>query len=902
MLSIVLGRLRRRLILVEALGACIRWGAWAGLLGVALAVWRPLQPAWVYALPSLVVGLAGVVREMARSRPDALLAEVADQATGGGALFRTALEVPQGSRWGGPVHVRAMEAAQTLSSRRAIPLRVRGVGYLIAVLGLAMATSRVVPRLRWSAAPPGSAPVEVDDEELVELRALSGRLERAADDQGNEALRAASAELAALDLDLQAEEPLGELELLARLGAVRENLARERRRVAGRAAVRRTLAEAPGLEQLVREGRAPRQPSTPEEEQALREALESSANAAADPELATHLRRAAELLDEDPAAALADLERTLAALPARYADERTDEELRKAAASLEELRAGFGAPEGLDPDELAERLKQASPEELEAWLGGESPEDDALAEALEALDPDEREVALREAQASGDVAEVDSGDPGAEVASVPQPGEPASAAGPADPRGAGAAEPGDPVAEADPTQPANPAEPGDPVAEADPTQPAHPAEPGDPVAEADPPQPADPPEPGDPVAEADPTQPADPTEPGDAVAEADPVDPPAESEAGPEATADATPPGPEPRARTDRPPPGPNMAERLLDSPALRLLAEEMLETMDKETLKDLLEFARDQAGDEPPQLPERIPPGLGEKLAELDPEVLRKVAEAASELTPPETPPNVPPSLAESLRDADPELLRRLAELAPPPQQGSQASKPGQRTQPGHTASSKPAGPQAVQPGEATGAGQAGQGGQPGATGQPLAGQSGDSAAGQPAADASQPGEAAGNPGEPVGQPGEAAGNPGEPGVGQPGATGQPLAGQRSEAAGNPGEAGQPGQAGQAGSPAEPASGRDPAAGGDPQPLDADVEDRIASLDPALRERVERWLERHPRRLVRTRAQVGFEPGRTVNLDGVERAMERQRVPASYEDVIREYFRRDAEPSAPGK
>jgi len=79
----------------------------------------------------------------------------------------------------------------------------------------------------------------------------------------------------------------------------------------------------------------------------------------------------------------------------------------------------------------------------------------------------------------------------------------------------------------------------------------------------------------------------------------------------------------------------------------------------------------------------------------------------------------------------------------------------------------------------------------------------------------------------------------------------------------------------------------------------DADFDERVAALDPALRKRVEHWLERHPRRVVRTRAHHEFDPGKTVNLEGVEEAMEQQHVPASYEGVIREYFRRDPPPKA---
>ncbi|MCA8922486.1 MAG: hypothetical protein KDD82_11795, partial [Planctomycetes bacterium] len=120
MLSLVLQRLRRRLRRVDSLEAFLRWGSWGGLLGVGLAAWRPSQPVWHYALPSLACGLIAAGAAWARRRPDALLAELADEALGAGALFRTALEVPEGSRWGGPVHVSAMEAGRGLAPRRAI--------------------------------------------------------------------------------------------------------------------------------------------------------------------------------------------------------------------------------------------------------------------------------------------------------------------------------------------------------------------------------------------------------------------------------------------------------------------------------------------------------------------------------------------------------------------------------------------------------------------------------------------------------------------------------------------------------------------------------------------------------------------------------------------------------------
>ncbi|MEZ6184373.1 MAG: hypothetical protein R3F62_05095 [Planctomycetota bacterium] len=894
MLASALNRLRWRLRWVEGLAAALRWGAWGGLAGVLLAALLPSRPLWLYALPSLGVGVLAAAIVATRRRPASLLAEVADAALRRGALFQTALELPPASPWGASVHAQAEDAAGALVARRAVPWRLGHARWLLGVLLLAAGVSRAIPLLpRWQPARPGAAPVEVDSGDLGALHALSGRLARAADDQRNAALHQASARLVELERDLEAQ-PLGELELLARLGGVRDVLDAERRRVAGRAAVRRILERAPGLEQLVREGRAPTAPETPAERQALQDALEAAASQAGDPELARALREVASTLEEDTAAALGELERTLAQLPARYVDERTGDELRRSGAALEELREAFGAPppEPLDPEALAERLDAASPEELEAWTEGEAPRDPELASALDALDPTERrevlERALAQARPAGDAAAVESrlsppqdGEPVAEGSAPQDGGELPVAEGSAPRDGEQPQDGGEPpVAEGTPLQDGGEPQGGEhpqdggepPVAEGTPPQdgeqPRDGEQPSDggeqPVAEGSAPRDGEQPQDGgeQPVAEG--TPPQDGGQPQDGEQPQGGEQPPDGSEqpvAEGEQPQDAgeqppredpvadRPPQRDPLGRTDRPPPDRSLADSLLDSPLARSLAEELLQTVDKETLKDLMELARDANAGEPPQLPDEVPPGLSEKLAQLDPEVLKKVAEAASELSPPDTPPNVPPGLAEELRNADPKLLEQLAELIPPrpPRDGSAPGSPRPAaggTRPDAPTGAPPPTGAGTRPDHARPAGSGAAAGGSVAGGQP--GESGDAS---PVAGASAPAE------------GEASGVAGAGGTGNGGGTAP-----------------------------EP---------GDVEPLPEGVTERLADLDPDLRRRVEQWIERHPRRIGRRAALVGFDPGREVNLEGVERAMEQQRVPASYEGVVREYFRRDPEGEA---
>jgi hypothetical protein len=301
-------------------------------------------------------------RGLARADAYALL-----DASRGGALFGTLLELSPAHRFAPLVRAEAAAALPALDPRRALrvptprrALRLLG-GALVAILVVAHAPTRR----------PGLAQARevaaLTSTQSLELERLEARLERVADDRGREALARAADGLADLRKGVAAGE-LTELAALARLGQVEEELRSERARIDARAALAKRL-EDPAVRSLVAggAGRDPTALSEPSARAAAREALRRASDDAAnaDPRVAEALTRAVEALrpdgpPEQAEQALEELRRALADQPPTYSDALTRQAIEQATPKLEGVRAAFQSSRPA-PTELAQAPTESAP-------------------------------------------------------------------------------------------------------------------------------------------------------------------------------------------------------------------------------------------------------------------------------------------------------------------------------------------------------------------------------------------------------------------------------------------------------------------------------------------------------------------------------------------------------------
>jgi hypothetical protein len=718
-----LAQVSRRLRLQRALRLGLTAAAWSTPLAIGVGVAHvvgfdlglaPLP--WLVALPPLAIGAIGALVGAWRPVSPQVAAAVLEQRAGCGFLFSTALELRGGHGWSPLVEREVASALETVETRRAVPVRLPRAARALAG-GLLLAGGLVVTPPYTGLAPAiARETASLSDDDRLALTTLGARLERTGAEHDAQGLVEAARRLDAFAEQAQAGE-LDELEALALLGDVEEELRRERARVDARGEARRRLGESQALEAWLQGARTGA--DTPfwddaERRAEARQALERSAEAAEEaeaPELAQALRDAAEVMDTDPEAATAKLEqveRELAELPAQYADDLTREEVERAFAELEQVRE---------------------------TLTEEAPEAEEEAEAETEVSP----------EASPD-AETEGGPGSQETRNQPDP-------------------------------------------------------------------------------------------PSDAETEVSPEASP-DAEAGEERGSQESGDQPDPSSESDsesEPEPGSASSQ---GADALQGLAEDMLEGMDPDTLRSLLETMQDMApeGAEPPAPPE----DLAEQLKQLDPELLRKVAEAAAGLEPPPgvQPPELSPELQQQLENLDPATKRKL-------QEALEGLEPPQR--PG-------------QPGE----------GQPQGSGdETRAGQTGDASA------------------DPTGDPSQQAGTDGSVGTGE--------ADRPQRAEGDDSVAGQ----------AEADDAAQTQLGGSGDSVGSDADTPPEGRQVLLPSRTERAVgevaegpaeaERDGERRVDGDAGGVYVPFGEIPdsvRDEAEAALSRQRVPESYERVVREYFR----------
>jgi len=638
----------RRLRLTRALDRAARAGAWATLAGCGLAglqVVGAAPPAlanpWAVALPPAAAALLAAAWSLRRPIPAGVAAGVLERRTGAGSLYSTALELAPDAAWGGAVRAEVEAALAGADPRRAAPLRLPRLRGLAAGLAAAVGVALLPPWPGPAEATPEREVVALEGDDALAVSRLGSRLRRTGAERDLPALQEAARRLAAFGEDAGAGR-LDALEALARLGAVEEELRRERERVEARIAARRRLASDPALTELTAGGAAP---ADAEEREGTRIALERAAEAArGDPELAAALDRAAEALRPDAApaeeaAAVEALERTLAELPPAYADDLTRTDLEEAFDELERLRETVAASPpgegGEDPVAGPDPTATADPDPP---AGGADP--------TPTVDPSTGGAPL------GDGSDAPAGDSSAGDSSADEPpaGEPSADESKADEPPAGEPSAGESPADeppaGEPSAGESPA--GEPSAGESPA--------GEPSAGE---SPADEPPVGEPSADE---LPGDESPAGEPSAGESPAGKPSAGES----PADEPPAGEEPPA--DEPPaPDQPAATPPAPSPLLEALGEELVRGMDPETLRDLMEAFADDP-DAGPDAPPELPPDLAERLNRLDPEVLDKLMEAAGGLErPPGPPPELPPDLAEQLERLDPELRRRLEQQLDP-------------------------------------------------------------------------------------------------------------------------------------------------------------------------------------------------------------------------------------------
>ncbi|RMG12053.1 MAG: hypothetical protein D6731_14610 [Planctomycetota bacterium] len=842
--------LRRR----GALEGAARGAAGAAPLGLLLALASVVAPeakpaerfapgipfALLCAAPGLFGALLGCLFSACRRIPPRVAAAVLEHRAGRGAVLSTLLELEaSGHPWLPAVREEAEAAVAELEPTELFPrgvprgVRAAAIGWGLVALALAL------PPLPVAAPAPAQAlggRPSVDPSLLRGLRRLSSRLERAADRHGTVALAEAGDALEALGNDL-AERRLSRLDALSRLGGVVEHLREEERRARARAAFRDGLARSPALAEALGSGA---EVASPEDLARVLRALQD--DLADEPELARAVAGAAEAFEaggpERRAAALEVLRRRAADLPPQAWDEFAVRESRHAQGRLEALRAALGR------------------------VGAEG--------------EGTRVVHRKDAEGAASLEEASAGPSGA------------------DPRGSGADGRG---ADAE-----NPNGPPPVLANARGAADARPAEGGAANARG---------------AEAEGAE-------DGAQANARGAEALAEegaAEAG-EASAESSSGGSEELPRGD----GPLLPS---PSPALLRLAKEFVESVDPETLAELAKTLRsDEPGEEgglPPSA--GLPPGAEELLAEVDPERLRALGDALAEAFPEDRGPSLDPAqrdvLSERLARLDPEVLKRLERAFAPreeaaPRGGGAAEAP--RASPG------------AADGKAPGLGDAPRGG--------LGARPGDAARSDPRAGRAQGPRAGSAPGPTRGLGVAGGARPG-PGSSEQGDARAPTVSRRdalaeaaASAAGDDGSrtrarriaseeraATSP----RAGPRAPTAGGRSGArsAGGDsarggeaeaadargasgtparsrgaapPPPVDAPPRDRGEAREVVLRGAAGPEVgEAEPLRAVRARREHRRIPPGVVEEE--LRALRGQRVPATYERVVREYFRRMRDP-----
>jgi hypothetical protein len=879
-------RVARRLRVRRALGAAIVSAAAATPLAIALAVltWlHVLAPTWgrrpvpleVLVLATIAGGfLIGLVAGLVRRVDRRTAAAVLDHAGGHGALFATALDLPPDNRFAPLVRAeaeRALAAAQGKGLRRAAPLRPagRGLRALAAGVFVAFAVS-LLPPLQRGADQQARAMAELTPERTAELERLQARMARLGDERGIDGLERAAAQLSGFSRDL-ADSRLTELEALARLGEVEEELRAERERIEARARVAERLDAAPARAALAAaDGLSSASPAARAE---ARAALARAADeAGALPELQALLRGAARSLEStapagDDVEALDALRRGLAELPAEHVDDLARAEVDRAAAEIDSLRDAFSrgddtrlakAPEdqqqqpvvepppGTEPTPVAEESAPGENPGPQGAPGDQPKPGDPQPESAPGADPGPQ------------------GAPGEQ----PTPGDPKSETAPGEgtrPHGAQGEQPtpGDPKPETAPGEGTRPqGAPGEP-----PKPETAPGEDARPQGAPEQPKLRDPqpqgapgatqPEPGDP-------KPETPRPRGELQTNPDPqATPPKPGEAKPPASDPqqaSRPPAPDrDRDPSDEPggerEPPPELLLRLAES-----MGEELLRGLDAKTLADMAELAKSMAGDDgappPPPRPDQAR-DLADRFQGLDRDVQKKLLDVAAQLrqgapdqgqprpdgqgaTPP--PALDPAELQERLAGLDPAVRSRLEDLARAEAERSGAQRPGAaQGQPGRGPSTESAGTStSTETTRPLGVGPATTGGGPDAPGEPVA--SADPSAGS-------------TPGEPV-------------------ASADPT----------PDGATPPEQ--------KPASGRTiyAPAPGDPEAAAALPDD----AEPAARPVGDQLHgEEEETAGARRRAAVPFEQAVQAAEASALEALGRQRVPEAYERAVREYFDR---------
>ncbi|MCO5172329.1 MAG: hypothetical protein M9894_39020 [Planctomycetes bacterium] len=632
------------------LGVLLSAGVWLDLLEPPAWGRRPLPPEVLIlapvALGALLGAALGLLRRVGRGTAAAVL-----DAGGHGAVFATALEVDPRHPFAALVRAEADRAAAGLSPRRAAPLRLprRGARALAAGL-LAAVVVLHLPPVQRDAAQQARAVAELPPERAAELERLHARMARLGDERGVAGLVRAAERLQAFSQDL-VDARLTELEALARLGEVEEELRAERERIEARArlagrleagAARAALQLPAGVEALGGLDPAARA----EARAAFARAAEE---AAALGEVQALLRDAARSLEPglppaEAARALDALRRALADQPAAHVDDIARAEVDRAAAELEALRGVFSRP---DEAQLARAEPAAPAEPAPATTAG----DERATADGRAPEPAGHGPADEAERHAGDHA------PRADARESDGPGRPAD---PDRPSGEVAARPSDGAASTD----AAPAAPTGPTPAERAARPEHaddaPAQDGRPPTGRGAPD-------GRPS-----TGPQDERPPPEVAGRPDDATP--------------QPPGRAPLAPPERPQPGeaaarspgapPSPPSDLLMGLAERM-GEDLLRSLDADTLAGLARMARSMLGDQaPPPAPsaEQAREAL-DRLQGLDPETQRKLLDVAARLREdaagapagerPEGAPLDPAEVQERLAGLDPEVRARLEDLA---------------------------------------------------------------------------------------------------------------------------------------------------------------------------------------------------------------------------------------------
>ncbi len=228
-------------------------GALAGLTwGLAAAIVVLVAGKFiVFGIPELIAAgaiaagfVVGAAVRFSRPVPLRQAAALADLGAGSDEVISTALETPEGDRFGAEVHARAEAVLNARRDSQLLPRETPRMPWRSAILALLLAGLIPIPAIRVASASPGGLPAAISPTVLKALERSAKEMKRIGDQTSNPELRQLGEEMARMAASVR----LGEMtkkEALAKIAALTDRAEEARRELEAKTDALKALAKNP---------------------------------------------------------------------------------------------------------------------------------------------------------------------------------------------------------------------------------------------------------------------------------------------------------------------------------------------------------------------------------------------------------------------------------------------------------------------------------------------------------------------------------------------------------------------------------------------------------------------------------------------------------------------------------